>query len=377
MRGSHIYEQFVPDQDAPAVAQLKASGAILLGKTTTPEFGWKGATDSLLTGVSRNPWNLARSCGGSSGGAAVAVAAGMGPLAVGTDGAGSIRIPASFCGIVGLKPSRGRVAVYPPSAVGFLSHAGPITRTVRDAALMLQVIAGPDERDLGSLPMDATEYLQECEKTVRGLRVAWSVDLGYAPLEPEIGRICASAAQVFADLGCVVEQAAPGFPDPVQSLQVLWAGGLAAALGPYLPQGADQMDPGLVELIHSARQLSATDYVAAVMERDALWERVQEFFTHYDLLLTPTMPTTAFEAGAPIPSSVAGRSTSGFGYTPFTFPFNLTGQPAITVPCGLAADGLPVGLQIIGRRYADGTVLRAAAAFEAARPWADRMPSCV
>jgi aspartyl-tRNA(Asn)/glutamyl-tRNA(Gln) amidotransferase subunit A len=378
MRGSHIYERFVPDQDAPAVAKLKASGAILLGKTTTPEFGWKGTTDSLVTGVSRNPWNLARSCGGSSGGAAAAVAAGMGPLAVGTDGAGSIRIPASFCGIVGLKPSRGRVAVYPPSAVGFLSHAGPITRTVQDAALMLQVMAGPDERDLGSLPVDATEYQLECVQAVRGLRVAWSVDLGYAPIEPEIGRICASAAQVFAtDLGCVVEEAAPGFLDPVQSLQVLWASGLAAMLGSYLPQWVDQMDPGLVELIRSAERLSATNYVTAVMERDALWERMQQFFTRYDLLLTPTMPTTAFEAGVPIPSVVAGRPTIGFGYTPFTFPFNLTGQPAITVPCGIAADGLPVGLQIVGRRYADKTVLRAAAAFEAARPWANRMPSFV
>jgi aspartyl-tRNA(Asn)/glutamyl-tRNA(Gln) amidotransferase subunit A len=376
MRGSRIYEQFVPDQDAPSVAQLKASGAILLGKTTTPEFGWKGATDSPLTGVSRNPWDLARSCGGSSGGAAAAVAAGMGPLAVGTDGAGSIRIPASFCGIVGLKPSRGRVAVYPPSAVGFLSHAGPMTRTVRDAALMLQVMAGPDERDLGSLPADTAEYLLACERGARGLRVAWSADLGYAPVEPEIAQICASAAEVFArELGCVVEEAAPGFRDPVQSLQILWASGLAAALGPYLPQWADQMDPGLVELIRSAEPLSAADYAAAVMERDAVWDRMQQFFARYDLLLTPTMPTTAFAAGVPIPAVVAGRPTVGFGYTPFTFPFNLTGQPAITVPCGIAADGLPVGLQIVGRRFADATVLQAAAAFEAARPWGDRVPT--
>ena len=376
MRGSHIYEQFVPDQDAPTVAKLKASGAIVLGKTTTPEFGWKGATDSPLTGVSRNPWHLARSCGGSSGGAAAAVAAGMGPLAVGTDGAGSIRIPASFCGIVGLKPSRGRVAIYPPSAVGFLSHAGPMTRTVRDAALMLQAIAGPDERDLGSLPVDATEYLPACEQGVRGLRVAWSADLGYAPVEPEIAQICASAAQVFAaDLGCVVEEAAPGFLDPVQSLQILWASGLAAALGPYLPQWADQMDPGLVELIRSAELLSATDYTVAVMERDALWDRTHHFFARYDLLLTPTMPTTAFAADVPIPTLVAGRPITGFGYTPFTYPFNMTGQPSITVPCGVAADGLPVGLQIVGGRFADAMVLRAAAAFEGVRPWADRMPS--
>jgi aspartyl-tRNA(Asn)/glutamyl-tRNA(Gln) amidotransferase subunit A len=378
MRGSRIYEQFVPDQDAPSVAKLKVSGAILLGKTTTPEFGWKGTTDSPLSGVSRNPWNLARSCGGSSGGAAAAVAAGMGPLAVGTDGAGSIRIPASFCGIVGLKPSRGRVAVYPPSAVGFLSHAGPLTRTVRDAALMLQAMAGPDERDLGSLPVEAVDYLMACEKPVRGLRVAWSADLGYAPVEPEIARICASAAQVFAgDLGCVVEEAVPGFRDPVEALQILWASGLAAALGPYLPEWGDQMDPGLVELIRSAELLSATDYAAAVIERDALWDNVQHFFARYDLLLTPTMPTTAFAAGVATPTVVAGRPTNGFGYTPFTFPFNLTGQPAITVPCGVAADGMPVGLQIVGRRFADATVLQAAAAFEAARPWADRIPGFI
>jgi aspartyl-tRNA(Asn)/glutamyl-tRNA(Gln) amidotransferase subunit A len=376
MRGSRIYEQFVPDQDAPSVAKLKASGAILLGKTTTPEFGWKGATDSPVTGVSRNPWDRARSCGGSSGGAAAAVAAGMGPLAVGTDGAGSIRIPASYCGIVGLKPSRGRVAVYPPSAVGFLSHAGPMARTVRDAALMLQAMAGPDERDLGSLPADATDYVAACEQAVRGLRIAWSADLGYAPVEPEIARICAGAAQVFAgDLGCQVEGANPGFSDPVQPRQTLWASGLAVALGPYVAQWGAQMDPGLVELIRSAEPLSALDYAAALSERDAVWERVQQFFDRYDLLLTPTMPATAFAAGVAIPDRVAGRPTTGFGYTPFTFPFNLTGQPAITVPCGFAADGLPVGLQIIGRRFADATVLRAAAAFEAARPLIDRTPN--
>jgi aspartyl-tRNA(Asn)/glutamyl-tRNA(Gln) amidotransferase subunit A len=377
MRGSRIYEHFIPDEDAPTVVKLRAAGAIMLGKTTTPEFGWKGSTDSLVTGVSRNPWNIERSCGGSSGGAAAAVAAGMGPLAVGTDGAGSIRIPASFCGIVGLKPSRGRVAAYPASAVGFLSHIGPMTRTVRDAALMLQAMAGPDERDIGSLPADATDYLAACDGGVRGLRVAWSANLGYAPVEPEIVKICAAAAQVFADdLGCTLEAADPGFSDPVQTLQIIWAGGLAAALGPYLPEWADRMDPGLVELIRSADPLSAASYAAAgIMQRDAVWDSTRQLFDRYDLLLTPTMPTTAFAAGAPIPNVIAGRHTVGFGYTQFTFPFNLTGQPSVTVPCGHAADGLPVGLQIVGRRFAEATVLRAAAAFEAARPWANRAPA--
>jgi aspartyl-tRNA(Asn)/glutamyl-tRNA(Gln) amidotransferase subunit A len=199
MRGSRIYAHDIPGEDAPAVARLKASGAIILGKTATPEFGWKGTTDSPLTGVSRNPWDRERTCGGSSGGAAAAVAAGLGPLAVGTDGAGSIRIPASFCGIVGLKPSRGRVAIYPPSAVGFLSHTGPMTRTVGDAALMLRALAGPDERDSGSLPPDDQDYLAAAD--VRGLRVAWSANLGYAPVEPEVARICADAAQVFVHDG--------------------------------------------------------------------------------------------------------------------------------------------------------------------------------
>ncbi len=375
MRGSRIYEHDVPDTDAPAVARLKAAGAIVLGKTTTPELGWKGATDSPVTGVSRNPWDLARSCGGSSGGAGAAVAAGMGPLAVGTDGAGSIRIPSSFCGIVGLKASVGRVAAYPASAVGFLSHTGPMARTVRDTALMLQVLAGPDERDLGSLPRDGIDYLAACAAPLGEPRIAWSADLGYAPVDPEVARICADAAQVFArDLGCQVEAADPGFADPVDHLQVLWAAALAALLRPALPRWSDQMDPGLVEMVRSADTMTAIDYALALRARDQLWGATQRFFERYDLLLTPTMPTTAFAAGVPTPTEVAGRPIHGFGYTPFTFPFNLTGQPAITVPCGFAADGLPVGLQIIGRRFADAAVLQAAAAFEAARPWTDRYP---
>lgn len=365
MRGSRIYAQDVPSEDAPVVARLKEAGAIVLGKTTTPEFGWKGLTDSPLTGVSTNPWDYTRTCGGSSGGAAAAIAALMGPLAVGTDGAGSIRIPASFCGIVGFKPSRGRVPAYPASAVGFLSHIGPMTRTVRDAALMLQVMCGPDERDLGSLPNDGTDYLAACEGGIRRMRVAWSANLGYTPVEPEIAQICEAAARHFATtLGCELEAADPGFSDPVDELQILWASGLAALLQPALPEWEAQMDPGLVELVRLAELYSATDYAIALRTRDQLWEITRGFFERYELLLTPTMPTAAFAAGAPPPAAIAGRAVHGFGYTPFTFPFNLTGQPAISVPCGFTHDGLPVGLQIIGRRYADATVLRAATAFE-------------
>ncbi len=375
MRGSKIYEHFVPEEDAPSVAKLKAAGAIMLGKTTTPEFGWKGMTDSIVTGISRNPWNLNRTCGGSSGGAGAAVAAGMGPLAVGTDGGGSIRIPASFNGIFGLKPSFGRVAAYPPSAVAMLSHTGPMTRTVRDAALMLNVMAGPDERDLGSLPADHTDYLAACDGDVRGLRVAWSANLGYASVDPEVARASEAAARVFAELGCQLDAADPGFENPENLFGGLWVSSLGTYLYDYLPQWESQMDPGLVDLVKRVKSLKASDYAGALIKRANHWDVTRKFFERYDLLLTPTLAVPAFEAGQSAPTEIAGQPVSAWGWTPFTYPFNLTGQPAATVPCGFTADGLPIGMQIVGRRFADATVLRACAAFEEARPWVDKRPA--
>ncbi len=376
MRGSKIYEHFVPDEDAPAVERLRQAGAIMLGKTTTPEFGFKGMTDSPVTGVSRNPWNPARTPGGSSGGAGAAVAAGMGPLAVGSDGGGSIRIPSSFCGIFGMKASFGRVAAYPPSAVAPLSHTGPMTRTVRDAALMLNVMVGPDDRDINSLPRDGTDYLAACEGGITGLRVAWSATLGYAPVEPEVARVAEAAARVFAGaLGCRLDVADPGFENPAAIFNVLWVGGLGTYLQPYLAEWKDRLDPDLAKLIEGLPRLTAADYAGALMQKAHVWDKARKFFTRYDLLLTPTMPTVAWEAGRPAPTHIAGRPVADFGYTPFTFPFNLTGQPAATVPCGFSSDGLPIGLQIAGRRLDDATVLRACAAFEAARPWAEHRPA--
>ena len=377
MRGSRIYEQFVPDHDAPSVAKLKASGAILLGKTTTPEFGWKGATDSPLTGVSRNPWNRARSCGGSSGGAAAAVAAGMGPLAVGTDGAGSIRIPASFCGIVGLKPSRGRVAVYPPSAVGFLSHAGPMTRTVRDAALMLSVMAGPDARDPLSIETPPEDYLAACEGAVegmKGLRVAWSADLGYAPVDPEVRRLTEAAAHRFEELGCEVEAVDPGWDNPHEWHAVLWCAVNGGRHAQRLAERPEWIEPSLREFIERAQRHSAIDLGQALLARTAFYEQARVFMARYDLLLTPTMPCAAWsvERG---PERIEGRpSPTMFDRLPFTYPFNLTGWPAATVPCGFTSEGLPVGLQIVAGRHQDALCLRASAAFEAAQPWAQVRP---
>lgn len=373
--GSRIYADFIPEEDAVVVERLKAAGAVLLGKTNTPEFGHKGVTDNPLFGTTRNPWNLDRTPGGSSGGAGAGVAAGLGPLAIGTDGGGSIRIPASFSGIYGLKPSFGRVPQHP----GFpgwptLSHIGPMTRTVRDAALMLDVIAGPDDRDRHSLPAEPGSYLASCDAPVKGLSVAWTPDLGYAAVDPAVVRIAEEAAAVFESLGCHVEVVNPGWENPEQIFGPLVAAETFAALSDKLDQWRDRMDSTLVRFLERGRAVTAVEYIQASHRRTAYWQEVQAFLARFDLLLTPTVAVPPFALGTLGPREIAGRRVSPLGWIPFTYPFNLTGQPAASVPAGFTSDGLPVGLQIVGKRFADRTVLAASAAFEAARPWASRRP---
>jgi len=371
--GSRIYENNVPGEDAPLVARLKVAGGIMVGKTTTPEFGWKGVTDSPLFGITRNPWNLERTPGGSSGGAAAAVAAGLAPLAVGTDGGGSIRIPGSFCGVFGLKPTCGLVPVYPAAATGTLTHMGPMSRTVRDAALMLQVMAGPDDRDPLSLPSTSANFAAALEAGVRDLRVAWSPTLGYATVDPEVRAVTEAAAKRFQGLGCRMDQVDRVFDDPDPIWAPLFYGGIAGRLNDSLEEWRSRMDPGLVEAIEAGRKMGAMEFVKAGLARASFFEVVRKFFTQYDLLLTPTLAVASFAAGFDQPRE---RGTgSGLAWVAFTYPFNLTGQPAATVPCGFTRDGLPIGLQIIGKRLEDSTVLRAAAAYEAAAPWADRRPT--
>lgn len=374
MRGSRIHENFVPGEDPPLVERLRAAGGIMLGKTATPEFGWKGVTDSPLTGITRNPWNLKRTPGGSSGGASAQVAAGLGPLAQGSDGGGSIRIPAAFAGIFGIKPSFGRVPTYPPSSHDTLSHAGPMTRTVADAALMLSVMAGPHEADRSSLEAPPEDYVGKLNEGVKGLRVAWSADLGYASVDPEVKRIAAAAAKTFSELGCKVENVNPKLGDPTSIFEAYWKFGSAAGLGPYLARWEKKMDPGLVRVVKMGMKLKTADFAKAQMERHAYWDRMRRFFEKYDLLLTPSLAVTAFDVGRLKPPSSKNFSVSWISWTPFTYPFNLTHNPAATVPAGFSKEGLPVGLQIVGRRFADLTVLQAAAAFEKARPWAQHRP---
>jgi len=372
--GTPLYRDNVPSEDAPMVERLKAAGAIMLGKTNTPTFGWIGATHNLLFGPTRNPWNLGRTPGGSSGGASAAAAAGLGPLHVGTDGGGSIRIPASFAGIYGLKASFGRIPAYPPSGAWSLSHIGPMTRTVADAALMLQVAAGPDERDQTSLPAAPVDYVKALAGGVKGLRVAWSADLGFADVvDPEVRDLCAKGASAFREVGCRVEAVDPGWPSPLDCWSQLFGGGIATRLAPYLDRKSE-IDPGLYRIIETTLKNPPTKYVQAWFDRLAWWEHPRRLFEKYDLLLTPTIACPPFAIGLDNPTEIAGKSVPPYAWIPFTFPFNMTGQPAASVPCGFTKDGLPVGLQIVGRRFDDVTVLRASAAFERVRPWARHRP---
>ena len=374
LRGSRAIDPEQPwEEDAPAVARLRANGAVLIGKTTTPELGWKGVTDSPLTGVTRNPWDPALTAGGSSGGSAVAVVLGMAPLALGTDGGGSIRIPAAFSGLVGHKPTYGRVAQWPPSPFGSLAHAGPMAWTVVDAALMLDVIAAPDPRDWSAAPAENLSYLDELAGGVVGLRVAFSPTLGYVQVDPEVAAAVQQAAKTFEALGAQVEQADPGFEDPVGIFEVLWYAGAAKAVERLGERALPVLDPGLREISDIGRTYSAMDYLEAESRRAKLGGHLGQFHQRFDLLLTPTLPVPAFVAGQEVPDGWPGRRW--MSWTPFTYPFNLTQQPAASVPCGFTAAGLPIGLQIVGAKYADALVLRAAHAYQTAQPGTDRRPS--
>jgi aspartyl-tRNA(Asn)/glutamyl-tRNA(Gln) amidotransferase subunit A len=365
LRGSKTIDPKGPwNDDAPATARLREHGAVLLGKTTTPEFGWKGVTDSPLTGITRNPWNTAKTPGGSSGGAAAAVASGMGPLAVGTDGGGSIRIPCSFTGLFGIKPSFGRVPAWPLSPFGTVAHVGPMTRSVADAALMLNVLAQPDARDWHALPYDARDWRMGLDGGVADLRIAYSPDLGYAKVDPEVRQIVDDAVKVFIDLGAKVEQKNPGFTDPAPIFTTHWFSGAA-----FLMKGVKNqklVDPGLREVAAQGEKITAEQLLDAQMKRGALGVHMNLFHREYDLLLTPTLSIAAFDAGKEVADKMLQARWTD--WTPFSFPFNLTQQPAASIPCGLTKAGLPVGLHIVGPRYADALVLRAARAFESVRP---------
>jgi Asp-tRNA(Asn)/Glu-tRNA(Gln) amidotransferase A subunit family amidase len=371
--GSRAFADHVPDEDAILVERLRAAGAVIVGKTNTPEFGNKGVTDGPLFGRTNNPWRITHSAGGSSGGAAAAVACGMGPLADGSDGAGSIRIPASFCGVVGLKPSFGRVPVWPRNGYETISHHGPLARTTADAALMLSVITGDDPRDPYAAPTGPIDVVAAAsEPDIRGWRVAFSEDLRLGAIEPEVAATVRAAAQMLPGLGATVDEITPDVADPREAMSVIWRVSLGTiAHERVLPVvGRDGMDPHLRELLDAAGTTGAVEhYRASQLFRHVFYRAMTAFFDRYRLLVTPTLAVTPFPHpgdGRPGPARVLEREVDPLLGWLLTYHFNLTGQPAISIPCGLTDDGLPVGLQIVGRPGADADVIHAASALEAA-----------
>jgi len=372
-RGSLTVDPAGPwNDDAPLVARLRAAGAILFGKTTTPEFGWKGVTESPLTGVTRNPWNPEMTSGGSSGGAGAQVASGMGPMGFGTDGGGSIRIPASFCGIVGFKPSYGRIPLWPASPVGTLAHAGPMTRTVADAALLMSVVSGPHALDWTALPAAETPWTRELEGGIRGRRIAFSPALGSARVHPEVAAAVAAAVHAFEEAGATVENAEPDVSGAQASIETLWNVGCYGAQRRMTPEQLDKLEPALRDVGRAGAAVSLDALLTAQETRSSLASRLHAFHRRFDLLVSPAMPSTAFPVGSNLPLREDGQPDRD--WSPFTYPFNLSQQPCVSVPCGFASTGLPIGLQIVGPPHADMLVLQAARAFEQARPFASAWP---
>jgi aspartyl-tRNA(Asn)/glutamyl-tRNA(Gln) amidotransferase subunit A len=349
-------------EDAPASAALRAAGAVIFAKTTTPEYGFKGVTDSPLYGITRNPWNMEMTPGGSSGGSAASLAAGMGTLSVGTDAAGSVRIPSAFTGLATIKATFARVPVYPPSAQMTLSNVGPMARDVTDVAAMMNVITRPDPREWWSLPDDGMDYVAALKGSLKGLKVAYSPQLGlFKDVHPEVAAQVAKAAKTFARLGAKVSEVDPKIPDPREALDILWMGHSASLLDRFVPEKQALMDPGLIKAARIGAAQTQAQYIKANQLRLELGVALNLFFTKYDLLLTPTMPVPAFKVGLNTPK---GGDDVSLSWTPFTLTFNMSRHPAASVPCGLTKSGLPVGLQNVGAHYKDALVLRAAKAFE-------------
>ncbi|MFP6753380.1 MAG: amidase [Pirellulaceae bacterium] len=372
--GSKLQEHDITRQDAPLTERLRDAGAIILGRTNSPEFGWKGVTDNLVFGITRNPWNLKLTPGGSSGGGSAAVAAGLGPIGIGTDGGGSLRIPASFCGLVGLKASCGRVPTWPGVSVGSLRHVGGMTRTVEDSALLLNVLAGPDDRDPDSLPAEDLDYVAEIGRGIEGMRLAYSPDMGFATVDPKVARLCEQAAMRLAEAGAVVDRVDLDWEDPYDSWKVFFYGGSAARLGRVLKEQGHLLDPGLRACVEQAVTLTGLDYSDALTGRNEFWHQVRKVYESFDVVLTPTLPVLPFPVGQDNADPFPGQPQGELQWTQFTYPINLTGQPAVSVPAGWSEENLPVGLQIIGRRFDDRSVLRVARALEQIQPWHDRWP---
>ena len=376
--GSKIFENHIPDHDDIAVKRLKKEGCVILGKTNTPEFGFKGVTDNSIFGYSRNPWNLDFTTGGSSGGAASAVVSGLGSLAQGSDGGGSIRHPSSLCGAYGLKPSFGRVPRYPklfPMGLD-LAVIGPIVRNVKDAALMLDAMKGPFEGDKASLPKDGFRYIDKISEIPEGLKIGYSLDLGYAKVvDTEVKKSILNSVELFENFGWNIEPVKMKMRKAQLSFNTIWTSMLGYNLKPYLKEWEDKMDPDLVKLIKAGLGYDGMSLPRALAVRAQIYETIYKVFKNYDILITPSLAIPAFKLGMMYPSKINGVNVSPTAWMPFSFPFNLTGHPAASIPSDWSSNGLPIGMQIIGKKFDEMTVLQVSKAFEELAPWQGKRPN--
>ncbi|MFX1281263.1 MAG: amidase [Promethearchaeota archaeon] len=384
--GSYLFENNVPREDEAIVRRLREEGIVILGKTNTPEFGYKGETDNLIFGITKNPWNLERTTGGSSGGAAGAVASGLGPIGIGSDGGGSIRIPSSFCGVFGLKSTYGRVPQADMKLMGYLGtfvHRGPLVRYVRDAALVLDIIAGQDDSDRYSVPKPNYSYIEKLDEKPSKLKIGYSLDMGFAEaLDPEVEKVVLDGIQNFEEFGWSIEKTRVRLRNPESIFMTIWSVGFAYTLGPYLDTAKEKMDPGLVDMINLGLTFSTKDIKIAEVQREMIYEEICKIFRKVDILITPTLACPAFELGKSAVNRetmttdiiIDGKNVSSTGWLPFTYPFNASGHPAASIPCGWSSDGLPIGMQIVGDRFDELTILQVSKAFEDLAPWQDKKP---
>ena len=386
--GSKMFENNIPRKDEAVVRRLRDAGVVILGKTNTPAFGYKGETDNLIFGVTRNPWNLEKTPGGSSGGAAGAVTSGLGPIGIGSDGGGSIRIPSCFCGLFGLKSTFGRVPQNVMKLMGYLGtfvHKGPLVRYVKDAALVLDVIAGQDESDRYSVPKPNFSYLERLNDTPNKLKIGYSLDLGFAEaLDPEVEMSVMNGIQKFEEFGWSIEKSRIKLSNPESIFLSLWSSGFSYTLGPFLKEWHDKMEPDLIDLINRGLSFSIKELKIAEVQREMVYSNVCRALRKIDILITPTLACPAFELGKSLIIEeetnktgviINGKNMTSTGWLPFTYPFNMSGHPAASIPCGWSSDGLPMGMQIVGKRFDELTVLQVSKAFEDISPWQDKRPT--
>ena len=374
--GSRVSADNIAAVDAPAVERVRREGGVIIGKTTTSEFGCKAVGDSPLTGITRNPWDVSKTPGGSSAGAAASVASGVTPFALGTDGGGSVRIPGSLTGLFAVKAQFARVPVFPEAATPTLAHVGPMARTVRDAALLLTAVAGFDRRDPFAVAEPVPDFLAACDQPVKGMRIAWSPTLGYANPTSEVVGLCEQAVRTFEELGCEVELVDKVMEsDPIDMWMSEFYAGVGTRLKTMFAGQTERLDPAVAEMLSGALDRTLEEYWTQVFNRYRFREEMRQFMERYDLLVSPVLPVPAFDVGLNVPPQIPDANV--ISWVRYTYPFNLTGQPGASLPVGFTGEGLPVGLQLISKTIRETDIFRVSAAFEAARPWSDKKPPMV